>query len=107
MEFEQGDLDHPIWSGCWYSYADELPPDLLALPYKKVMLKTEGDVSITLDDSPGAAGITLETSGAQKVKILATGIEIDNGQGATIKLNGPQVSVNNTVWRTAERRRRR
>ena len=59
------------------------------------MIKTEGGNSILLDDTPGIGGITLETSGGQKIKILGTGIEIDNGMGATIKMTGPQISINN------------
>ena len=72
-----------------------MPPLLLAPPYKKVMLKTAGGHSITLDDTPGIGGITLETSGGQKIVLNALGIEINNGQGGTIKLTGPQVFVNN------------
>jgi uncharacterized protein involved in type VI secretion and phage assembly len=94
IEFEQGDPDYPIWSGCWWGSLAEVPPLLLAPPYKKVMLVTEGGHSITLDDTPGVGGITLETSGGQKIKLSALGIEIDNGQGGTIKLTGPQVSIN-------------
>ena len=95
IEFECGDPDYPIWSGCWWGSAAEMPPTLLAPPYKKMMIKTEGGQCITLDDTPGVGGITLETSGGQKIAINALGIEIDNGQGAVIKLTGPQVSVNN------------
>jgi uncharacterized protein involved in type VI secretion and phage assembly len=94
IEFEHGDPDYPVWSGCWYGGASEVPPALLAPPYKKMLIQTEGGQSITLDDTPGAGGITLETSGGQKIKILATGIEVDNGQGATIKLSGPSVKIN-------------
>lgn len=94
IEFECGDPDYPIWSGCWFGSATEVPPVLLAPPYKKFLLKTEGGHSILLDDTPGKGGITLETSGGQKIVVSATGIEIDNGQGASIKLTGPQVSVN-------------
>ena len=94
IEFEQGNPDYPIWSGSWFGSVAEIPPILLAPPYKKVMIATDGGNSILLDDTPGVGGITLETSGGQKIKILGTGIEIDNGSGATIKLTGPQVSVN-------------
>ena len=94
IEFEHGDPDYPIWSGCWWGSAAEMPPALLAPPYKKMVLKTSDGQSITLDDTPGVGGITLETSGGQKIVISATGIEINNGQGGTIKLTGPQVSVN-------------
>ena len=94
IEFEHGDPDYPIYSGCWWGSAAEVPPLLLAPPYKKVLLKTEGGHSILLDDTPGIGGITLETSGGQKIVINTMGIEIDNGQGGSIKLTGPQVSVN-------------
>jgi uncharacterized protein involved in type VI secretion and phage assembly len=95
IEFEHGDPDYPVWAGCWYGGVAEVPPVLLAPPYKKTLIKTEGGQSITLDDTPGVGGITLETSGGQKIKISATGIEVDNGQGAKITLQGPQVNVNN------------
>jgi len=94
MEFEHGDPDYPIWTGCWFGSVAELPPELLAPPYKKVLLKTEGGHSIVLDDTPGVGGITLETSGGQKIVLSALGIEITSGQGGTIKITGPQVSVN-------------
>lgn len=94
IEFEHGDPDYPVWSGCWWGSVAEMPTDLLAPPYKKVMIVTEGGHSITLDDTPGAGGITLKTSGGQKLVLNATGVEIDNGMGGTIKLTGPQVSIN-------------
>ena len=95
IEFEHGDPDYPIWAGCWFGSVAEVPPLLLAPPYKKVLIKTEGGHSILLDDTPGIGGITLETSGGQKIILNSMGIEINNGQNGTIKLTGPQVSVNN------------
>lgn len=95
IEFEHGDPDYPVWSGCWWGSSKEMPPVLLTPPYKKMMIKTDGGNAITLDDTPGAGGITLETSGGQKIKMSATGIEIDNGTGAKITMQGPQISMNN------------
>ena len=97
IEFEHGDPDYPVWAGCWWGSAADMPPTLLAPPppWSKVMLRTEGGHSVLLDDTPGIGGITLETSGGQKIKMTALGIEIDNGMGAKITLQGPQVSVNN------------
>lgn len=94
IEFEHGDPDYPIWAGCWWGSVAEMPPILLAPPYKKLMIKTEGGNSILLDDTPGIGGITIETSGGQKIVINSTGIEISNGQGASIKMTGPQISIN-------------
>lgn len=95
IEFEHGDPDYPIWSGCWWGSVAEVPPLLLAPPYKKLMIVTEGGQSIILDDTPGIGGVTLETAGGQKIVMNATGIEIDNGMGAKISMTGPQISVNN------------
>lgn len=95
IEFEHGDPDYPIWTGCFVGSLAEVPPALLAPPYKKVLIMTEGGNSITLDDTPGIGGITLETSGGQKIVMSSTGLEIDNGMGAKITMVGPQISINN------------
>jgi uncharacterized protein involved in type VI secretion and phage assembly len=94
IEFEGGDPDYPIWSGCWWGSLAEMPPTLLLDPPKVVMIRTSGGHAITMDDTPGIGGITIETSGGQKIKLSQMGIEIDNGMGGTIKMQGPQVSVN-------------
>ena len=95
IEFEHGDPDFPIWSGSWWGAATEIPTALLAPPYQKVLIQTAGGHSIMLDDTPGVGGITLKTATGQKIQLSALGIEISNGMGASIKLTGPQVSVNN------------
>lgn len=96
IEFEHGDPDYPIWSGCWWGSLAEMPPTLLIPPppYNKVMIRTDGGHSITLDDTPGIGGITLQTSCGQKIVMNALGIQIDDGMGGSIELMGPQVSVN-------------
>lgn len=97
IEFEHGDPDYPIWSGCWWGSVSEMPPALLVPPppSSKVLVKTKGGHSVLIDDTPGVGGITLETATGQKIKLTALGIEIDNGMGGSIKLTGPQVSINN------------
>ena len=57
------------------------------------VLKTD-TVTVTLNDMPGAGGLKIETTQGMKIVISATGIEIDNGMGASVKLSGPQVSIN-------------
>ncbi len=88
FEFEHGDPERPIWTGCFWATGE-----LDAVPEKKE-LKTEAG-TITLDDTPGAGGITIETAIGMRIKISAQGIEITNGQNGTIQLTGPQVSLNN------------
>jgi len=91
VEFEGGDPDYPIWSGCFWGTGEV--PASPAVDLIKI-LKTD-TATLTLDDTPGAGGITIETMMGAKIVINAQGIEITNGQGGTVKMTGPQVSVNN------------
>jgi uncharacterized protein involved in type VI secretion and phage assembly len=98
VEFEHGDPDYPVWSGGWWGDAKERPTPLLKKADKTVMIKTEGGHSITLDDTPGTGGITLKTSDGLIIKLSSKdGIEINNGQGGIIKLQGPRVSINDNA----------
>lgn len=90
VEFEGGNLDHPIWSGCFWGTGEV--PATPAVAQMKV-IKTDG-ITLTLSDLPGAGGVTIELTAGQTIKLSAMGIEIDNGQGGKIALTGPQVSVN-------------
>ena len=80
VEFEGGNPDYPILSGCFWGLGEvPVPP---ALPFVKV-LKTD-NILLKLDDTPGAGGFTLEVnppSGVTPMKIVcnASGIEINNG----------------------------
>lgn len=63
------------------------------------MLKTDG-VAITIDDQPEGGGLTIEVSPpvvAMPMKLVfdGTGTEISNGAGASVKLSGASVSINN------------
>lgn len=89
IEFENGDPDYPIWTGCFWDEGD-LPADP-PLAEKKVLKTDVG--TITLDDTPGAGGITIETTSNMKIVLNSQGIEITNGQ-ASIKIQGPTVSIN-------------
>jgi Type VI secretion system/phage-baseplate injector OB domain len=95
IEFEHGDPDYPVWTGAWWGSAAEIPPAWLAPPYSKVMLVTPAGHTITVDDTPGIGGITLQTAEGAKVTMSPIAVEISNGMGASIKLSGPQVSINN------------
>lgn len=96
IEFEHGDPNYPIWTGCFWAEG-EVPVKSSrneTMPEKKV-LKTEV-ATITLNDSASEGGITIETNKDPKMKIVINkdGIEINNGQNAAIKLNNKKVSVN-------------
>ncbi len=90
VEFEGGDPDYPIWSGCFWGIG-EAPAKPAVEPMK--VLKTD-TATITIEDVPGAGGITIETALGARIRIGPRGIEIDNGMGGRIELTGPQVSIN-------------
>ena len=96
IEFEQGNKNYPIWSGCWWGSSSEVPSQALAgsPAQPNVVLQTQGQHSIVLSDLPGGPGITLSTAAGAKIVINDTGITITNGQGATISLVGKSVTVN-------------
>jgi hypothetical protein len=91
IEFEQGDIDYPIWTGCFWALGEV--PATPAVAEMKV-LKTDL-ATITINDLQGAGGITIEASigtGA-KVVLNVTGIEISSGSGK-IQLAASGVSIN-------------
>ncbi len=92
IEFEGGNPEYPIWTGCFWA-AGEVPVSP-ALPQVK-RLKTDVG-TLTLDDTPGAGGITIETVAGMQIKLTATGIEITNGQGS-IQIQGLKVAINGSA----------
>ena len=90
VEFEHGDPEYPIWTGCFWAEG-QLPADPAVAETK--VLKTDSS-TVTLDDNPSAAKLVLETSAGMKVTLESGGITIDNGQGAKVEITGSKVSVN-------------
>lgn len=97
VEFERGDKDYPIWVGCIWGGDDSssVPADakqgLPASP--NIVLQTQSQNNLVISGGP-VDGITLTTASGAQISISEQGITIDNGQGATIELKGPRVSIN-------------
>jgi uncharacterized protein involved in type VI secretion and phage assembly len=89
IEFEHGNPDYPIWTGCFW--AENEVPVSPASADKKV-LKT-GAGTITLDDTQGSNSVTIETTNSLKIKMDQQGIEISNGS-QKIMISSSSVSVN-------------
>ena len=98
VEFEQGNSDYPIWSGCFWGSSAEVPALALAAPpgVQSIVVQSVGQSTLMISDVPGpTGGILLKSSSGAMIAINDTGITISNGQGATITLTGPTVTVNN------------
>jgi uncharacterized protein involved in type VI secretion and phage assembly len=74
VEFERGDPDFPIWVGCFWNSAAEVPALARTAP-------------------PGLSNVALSAGGAG-ILVNDAGICIDNGKGACIVMVGPVVTVN-------------
>jgi len=96
VEFEQGDPEKPIWSGCRMAPADPPPIAYLGLPVSpSIVFQTTLQNSISISDAPGPlGGIMLKSTTGAALIVNDTGIYIQNGKGATITLIGPTVDVN-------------
>jgi uncharacterized protein involved in type VI secretion and phage assembly len=100
VEFEQGDPDYPVWSGCFWGSSGSVPPLALAGPpgLQQIVLQSVGGNILLLSDTPGpSGGILLQSISGASIAINDSGITISNGMGATITLTGPSVMINDTA----------
>ena len=98
VEFEQGDQDYPIWSGCWYGSAAEVPALALAgNPVSpSIVLQTGLQNTLVISDLPGpTGGIMIKSATNATLIVNDTGIYIQNGKGASLVMVGPSVTINN------------
>jgi uncharacterized protein involved in type VI secretion and phage assembly len=98
IEFENGNPDYPIWSGCYWG--DEKVPNIVpANPYTPEVKVLKTDIGkIEIKDEQGKQSITIEAiigRGIMRIVMNGSGIEINNGNGAIVKLSGNTVSINN------------
>ena len=98
VEFEQGDSDYPVWTGCYYGSVADVPPLALAgNPVSpNILLQTTLQNSLIISDLPGpTGGIMLKSATGATIIVNDTGIYIQNGKGASLVMTGPTVTINN------------
>ena len=98
VEFEKGDPDYPIWTGCYYGSAAEVPAlhQLTPPGVSAMTMQTTLQNGLTVTDLPGpTGGIVLKSATGASIIVNDTGIYIQNGRGAAITMVGPTVTVNN------------
>ena len=97
VEFEQGNPDRPIWTGGFWTTQADVP--VLALnpppipPGQNIVLQTTLGNALVLSDAVGSAGdgITLKAASGAMIMVNSAGILIENGKGASIMLQGPNI----------------
>jgi uncharacterized protein involved in type VI secretion and phage assembly len=97
VEFEQGDPDFPIWVGCFWGSAAEVPALARTVPpvIPGITMQTPLQNGLTINDVPGpTGGIMLKSATGATIIVNDTGIYIQNGKGASIVMTGPTITVN-------------
>ncbi|HSW19044.1 MAG TPA: phage baseplate assembly protein V [Ramlibacter sp.] len=97
IEYEQGDMDHPVWVGCFWGSAAEVPALARLTPpaVQAITMQTPLQNGLTISDLPGpSGGIVLKSATGATVIVNDTGIYIQNGKGASIVMTGPTVTIN-------------
>lgn len=97
VEFENGDPDLPIWTGCFFGTAAEVPALMQtgnpASP--SIILQTAGQNTLMISDLPGpTGGILIKSLTGAMIQVNDVGITISNGKGAIITMTGPTVDIN-------------
>jgi uncharacterized protein involved in type VI secretion and phage assembly len=94
IEFEEGDPDFPIWVGGYWNTAADVPA-LAQDRASDIVLQTAGQNAIVISDLAGpAGGIMLKSANGATIVINDAGITIQNGKGASLRLIGPEVDIN-------------
>jgi uncharacterized protein involved in type VI secretion and phage assembly len=97
IEFEQGDPDFPIWTGCFWGVVAEVPALALAgnPASPSIVLQSGLQNTVVVSDLPGpTGGIMLKSTTGATLIVNDTGIYIQNGKGASIALVGSAVTIN-------------
>jgi Type VI secretion system/phage-baseplate injector OB domain len=99
VEFEAGDPDYPIWSGCFWG-EDQLPVAAKVEDPDKVQVFRTSGFTCTLSKLGDNKGVTIEVENPmleRKLKLVlnANGIEINNKDETTIKIKADVIELKN------------
>ncbi len=100
VEFEHGDPDYPIWSGCRWGTQSDIPPLARAgnPADPNIVIQSLLQHMVMISDmppTPATGGIILKSTTGAMIVVNDSGIYISNGKGAMITMIGPTVTINN------------
>jgi uncharacterized protein involved in type VI secretion and phage assembly len=87
IEFEEGDLSYPVWTGTWYT-SGAIPES--AKPGQKV-LKTKSGHKLVLDDDAGTLEIT--DSNGNTVTMDSSTVKVAAGNATKVVIDAPQIQL--------------
>ena len=98
VEFEGGDADKPIWSGCRFAPSNVPPLALAGNPADpNICIQSLLQNMVMVSDmppSPVTGGIILKSTLGAMIVVNDSGIYISNGKGAMITLIGTAIDFN-------------
>jgi hypothetical protein len=96
VEFEQGNPDYPIWTGCYFGVGEVPALAIAGVPgVQQIVIQSMLQNTFMISDMPGpTGGILLKSATGALISISDVGITISSGQGASIIMTGPSVTVN-------------
>ena len=97
--FEQGNVNRPVWLGCRFETAADVPPLAQAgNPLDpNIVIQSLLQHTIMISDmppSPVSGGIILKSATGAMIVVNDSGIYISNGKGAMITLIGKTIDFN-------------
>jgi hypothetical protein len=109
IEFEHGDPDKPIWTGCRWGLQSDVPLAALAgnPADPSIVLQSLLQQAVVVSDlppsvpppvmppTPPTGGIILRSTTGASITVNDAGIFISNGKGATVNMVGPTITINN------------
>ena len=98
VEFEHGDPDKPIWTGCRFAPGNVPPLALAGIPVDpNICIQSLLQHMIMISDMPPTpltGGIILKSTTGAMIVVNDSGIYISNGKGAMITMVGPSIDFN-------------
>ncbi len=88
VEFEEGDINRPIWTGTFWQQTDDVPKDAAKSEPTTQVLQTSSGHIIELEDKSGDERIRLHHMGGAELLIDNNGsITLTDANGATLTLD--------------------
>ncbi len=88
VEFEEGDINKPVWTGMFWDKTEDLPDDAEKPQPKSRVLQTPSGHKLQFDDEDGARRLRLTHATDAELVIEDDGsVELSNAGGMTLKLN--------------------
>ena len=100
VEFEHGDANRPIWTGCRWGSSSDVPSMAKAgnPADPNIVIQSLLQHTLMVSDmppTPASGGIVLQSAGKATLVVNDSGIYLSNGKGATITLVGTAIDFNN------------